>query len=53
MCYIRNEFMDGIEFLNSTYNNFSEDRLWIKLSANYFGLNKDLLLCLVYDSLET
>ena len=33
MCYIRNEFMDRIKFLNSTCNNLSEDRLWIKLSA--------------------
>ena len=48
MCYIRNEIKEGIEFLNSLCSNNSEDRMWIKLSANYFGFDKDMYMCLVY-----
>ena len=53
MCYIKNEIKEGIEFLNSACYNFSEDRLWIKLSAIYFGFVKDLYVCLVYVTPET
>ena len=53
MCYIRNGIKEGIEILNPKCNNFSEDRLWIKLCANYFSFEKDLYLCLVYISPET
>lgn len=53
MCYIRNEIKEGIEYVNSACNNLSEDRLWIKLSANYFGFDKDLYMCLIYITPET
>ena len=53
MCYIRNEIKEGIEYVNSSCNNLSEDRLWINLSANYFGFDKDLYLCLIYITPET
>jgi len=39
--------------VNSACNNLSEDRLWIKLSANYFGFDKDLYMCLIYITPET
>ena len=45
MCYFRKEIKEGIEGLQR-----SEDRLWIKLCANFFGLDKDLYLCLAYAS---
>lgn len=31
----------------------SDDRLWIKLEAEFFGLDKDLFLCLAYMSPES
>ena len=43
MCQIREE---GIEHVICTKN--SEDRLWIKLQANLFGIDKDGFLCLAY-----
>ena len=40
MCYIRNEIKGGIEYVNSTCNNLSEDRLWIKLITTYLVFTK-------------
>ena len=47
------ELKKEFEILNPKCSHFSEDRLRIKLCANYFSFEKDLYLCLVYISLET
>ena len=46
MCYIKEEFQEGVEYI--TCNKTSEDRIWIKLSSNFFGFLKDVYLRLVY-----
>ena len=51
MCYFRKEIKEGIESIPGLEQ--SQDRLWIKLSANFFGLDKDIYLCLSYISPET
>ena len=51
MCYIRKEIEEGIEHVICAKN--SEDRLWLKLQANFFGFEKDVFLCLAYVSPET
>ena len=48
MCYIKEEFQEGVEYI--TCNKTSEDRMWIKLSSNFFGFKNDVYLCLVYIS---
>ena len=50
-CYIREEINEGIEHVNCAKT--SEDRLWIKLQADFFGLDKDVFLCLAYVSPDT
>ena len=40
MCYIKNEIGEGVK--NVTCNKSSEDRLWLKLDADFFGLDEDL-----------
>lgn len=44
MCYIKNEVGEGVR--NVTCNKSSDDRLWLKLDADFFGLDEDLFLCL-------
>ena len=51
--FYKNGIKEGIEILNPKCKFFPEDRLWIKLCANYFSFEKDLYLCLVYISPET
>ena len=51
MRYFRKEIKEGIERFAGLER--SEDRLWIKLCANFFVLDKDLYLCLAYASPET
>jgi exonuclease III len=51
MCYIKNEIEEGVT--NVPCNKCSEDRLWLKLDANFFGLYEDLFLCLAYVSPES
>ena len=51
MCYFRKDIKEGIEHIPGL--KWSEDRLWIKLNAEFFGLDKDMYLCLAYVSPET
>ena len=45
-CYIKEVFVEGIQEVNGIVKN--DDRLWLKLSSNFFGFPCDLYLCLVY-----
>ena len=40
MCYLRKEIKSGVEQMPGLKR--SEDRMWIKLSAKFFGFEKDL-----------
>ena len=42
MCYFRKEIKEGIKFIPGLKR--SEVRMWIKLSANFFGLDMDVYL---------
>ena len=51
MCYIKKEIEEGVN--NVPCEKCSEDRLWLKLDAVFFGLDKDVYLCLAYISPES
>ena len=51
LCYVKDTIKEGIVQI-SCYKN-SDDRIWIKLHASFFGFNQDVFLCLVYISPET
>ena len=51
LCYVKDIIKEGIEQI-SCYKN-SDDRIWIKLHASFFGFKRDVFLCLVYISPET
>ena len=48
LCLVRKDILQGISRLNSD----SEDVMWIRLSKDYFHIDKDICLGLVYFSPE-
>ena len=46
LCCVKNSIKDGVEMLTSE----SDDLLWIKLSKDFFGFEKDVFICGVYIS---
>ena len=40
-CFIREDLYEGVENINNTRN--IRDRFWLRLQANFFGLEKDSL----------
>ena len=51
VCYIKKDIMEGIE--RAECDQKSNDRLWLKLSSTFFGLENDTFVCLCYISPET
>ena len=51
ICYIKKEIEEGVK--NVPCNKCLEDRLWLKLDADFFGLDEDVFLCLAYISPES
>ncbi len=48
LCYKKKEIQEGVVHL-SVFNS-SEDRLWIRLKADFFRLSTDVFICFVYIS---
>jgi len=48
ICYIHKDAKGGITQLSGKCK--SDDRLWLKLCSSFFGLTKDIYLCLLYIS---
>jgi hypothetical protein len=46
--YIRNNIRPGVKILEHETN----DSIWVKLCKKFFGLQKDLFICFVYDPHE-
>lgn len=46
--YIRNKIRPGVKCLEHETN----DSIWVKLCKKFFGLQKDLFICFVYDPPE-
>ena len=46
LCYIKEVFVEGIQEVNGIVKN--DDRLWLKLSSNFFGFPRDLYVRLAY-----
>lgn len=49
--FIREEIEQGIEVISNQLK--SEDRVWLKLCAKFFGTKKDVFLCSLYMSPDT
>ena len=46
--YIRNTIRPGIKFLEHK----TDDFIWVRLCKKFFGLQRDLFICFVYDPPE-